>query len=304
MRPQSTPGRLRRVLSSALFQLLTNSTLTFGKRPRFHTIYLKAFSLIAASMPLLKLAEHYFYILSRFFRVDSFFRPFRFALCHSSLYQKVKFNDAEASAEYAISVEGGVLIDRLVQTNESVAAQAELAAIQAAESGGTPIQPASDADSLGSDRSTQQASLQEISATPSAVGASELTDFLIKAHEHRYFELFPKISDGFVRVTMAYDTNGVDVLDEDISFWILDDDGLRRVIGGSRPADVNIASGSLIQLGPEKGKLGAAFKSSGRGRYTIIVYKNTDIPITYTLQTDGAVLGGATNQDGLAVSLP
>ncbi|MBV7340011.1 hypothetical protein KFU94_69755 [Chloroflexi bacterium TSY] len=36
MRPQSTPGRLRRVLSSALFQLLTNSTLTFGKRPRFH----------------------------------------------------------------------------------------------------------------------------------------------------------------------------------------------------------------------------------------------------------------------------
>ncbi|MBV7337686.1 hypothetical protein KFU94_57545 [Chloroflexi bacterium TSY] len=58
--------------------------------PRFHTIYLKAFSLIAASMPLLKLAEHYFYILSRFFRVDSFFRPFRFALCHSSLYQKVK----------------------------------------------------------------------------------------------------------------------------------------------------------------------------------------------------------------------
>ncbi|MBV7340267.1 class I SAM-dependent methyltransferase [Chloroflexi bacterium TSY] len=41
-------------------------------------------------MPLLKLAEHYFYILSRFFRVDSFFRPFRFALCHSSLYQKVK----------------------------------------------------------------------------------------------------------------------------------------------------------------------------------------------------------------------
>ncbi|MBV7340105.1 hypothetical protein KFU94_70245 [Chloroflexi bacterium TSY] len=43
-------------------------------------------------MPLLKLAEHYFYILSRFFRVDSFFRPFRFALCHSSLYQKVKYN--------------------------------------------------------------------------------------------------------------------------------------------------------------------------------------------------------------------
>ncbi|MBV7338664.1 hypothetical protein KFU94_62695 [Chloroflexi bacterium TSY] len=44
-------------------------------------------------MPLLKLAEHYFYILSRFFRVDSFFRPFRFALCHSSLYQKVKYYD-------------------------------------------------------------------------------------------------------------------------------------------------------------------------------------------------------------------
>ncbi|MBV7328359.1 DUF4160 domain-containing protein [Chloroflexi bacterium TSY] len=48
-------------------------------------------------MPLLKLAEHYFYILSRFFRVDSFFRPFRFALCHSSLYQKVKNNQIRPS---------------------------------------------------------------------------------------------------------------------------------------------------------------------------------------------------------------
>ncbi|MBV7329432.1 PKD domain-containing protein [Chloroflexi bacterium TSY] len=50
-------------------------------------------------MPLLKLAEHYFYILSRFFRVDSFFRPFRFALCHSSLYQKVKFVDIKVIPE-------------------------------------------------------------------------------------------------------------------------------------------------------------------------------------------------------------
>ncbi|MBV7326654.1 hypothetical protein KFU94_00040 [Chloroflexi bacterium TSY] len=87
--PQSTPGRLRRVLSSALFPTPDQLDPDFRKRPRFHH-FLKAFSLIAASMPLLKLAEHYFYILSRFFRVDSFFRPFRFALCHSSLYQKVK----------------------------------------------------------------------------------------------------------------------------------------------------------------------------------------------------------------------
>ncbi|MBV7328507.1 ABC transporter ATP-binding protein [Chloroflexi bacterium TSY] len=51
-------------------------------------------------MPLLKLAEHYFYILSRFFRVDSFFRPFRFALCHSSLYQKVKLDAKSLSKIY------------------------------------------------------------------------------------------------------------------------------------------------------------------------------------------------------------
>ncbi|MBV7334416.1 hypothetical protein KFU94_40505 [Chloroflexi bacterium TSY] len=48
----------------------------FRKRPRFHTIYLKAFSLIAASMPLLKLAEHYFYILSRFSGWILFSAPF------------------------------------------------------------------------------------------------------------------------------------------------------------------------------------------------------------------------------------
>ncbi|MBV7330221.1 PKD domain-containing protein [Chloroflexi bacterium TSY] len=57
-------------------------------------------------MPLLKLAEHYFYILSRFFRVDSFFRPFRFALCHSSLYQKVKYKSCEKYISHNLRVGG------------------------------------------------------------------------------------------------------------------------------------------------------------------------------------------------------
>ncbi|MBV7328822.1 hypothetical protein KFU94_11285 [Chloroflexi bacterium TSY] len=74
-------------------------------------------------MPLLKLAEHYFYILSRFFRVDSFFRPFRFALCHSSLYQKVKLEESMLYAKLALALVQSGRYAELAQVVEEIPAE-------------------------------------------------------------------------------------------------------------------------------------------------------------------------------------
>lgn len=43
-----------------------------------------------------------------------------FAILAAGTYTVMVFNDAEASAEYVIGVEGDVFVDQLVQTNESV----------------------------------------------------------------------------------------------------------------------------------------------------------------------------------------
>ncbi|MBV7337291.1 HAD hydrolase-like protein [Chloroflexi bacterium TSY] len=80
-------------------------------------------------MPLLKLAEHYFYILSRFFRVDSFFRPFRFALCHSSLYQKVKVNIICLCGSLKANYRLGIITDNSKDRFEVVKDEMNLATI-------------------------------------------------------------------------------------------------------------------------------------------------------------------------------
>ncbi len=48
----------------------------------------------------------------------------------------------------------------------------------------------------------------------------------------------------------------------------------------------------------------AEFTASGRGRYTVIVYKNTDAPIQYTLEAEGALIQDTAMEQGLAVQLP
>ena len=103
---------------------------------------------------------------------------------------------------------------------------------------------------------------------------------------------------------MDYIPNDNNLLQGNINFWVVDADGMRRILAGSRPEDVAIGGGAVVQFGPDKGKLQGAFNASGLGEYTVIVYNATEIPANYTLRIDGATLLAPSPDSALLAALP
>ena len=111
----------------------------------------------------------------------------------------------------------------------------------------------------------------------------------------------PARLDGTIGLTLAIDPKDNQTVRENVNFWVLTEDGLRRVIAGARPQDLSIAMGMPVQFGTDLGKLSAVFNASGHGKYTIIVFNNSDVPVSYLLTAHGGLLSDETGQ---VASLP
>ena len=103
---------------------------------------------------------------------------------------------------------------------------------------------------------------------------------------------------------MDYSPRGRQELDGRINFWIVDEDGIRRIVSGARPEDVALAGGSPVQFGDDKGKLQAAFQSSGKGQYAVIVYNDSAVPAAYNIVTNGGILLAPAEDSELVQALP
>ena len=66
---------------------------------------------------------------------------------------------------------------------------------------------------------------------------------------HNYWALMPNQRDGLVVLTMEYVPNDNNLLRDNINFWVVDADGMRRIMGGARPEDVAIGAGGRWNLG-------------------------------------------------------
>ena len=75
-----------------------------------------------------------------------------------------------------------------------------------------------------------------------------------------------------------------------INFLVLTDDGLRRVLAGADPFDLDIAASAPLQFDPIGNKYQAVFKASGKGPYTVIVYNSGGKIGGYTLTALNSVL--------------
>ncbi|NJN81954.1 MAG: hypothetical protein HC802_06470 [Caldilineaceae bacterium] len=136
------------------------------------------------------------------------------------------------------------------------------------------------------------------------MGVNQLAGTLSRAYEHRYLGLVPDVVDGTVTLSMDFEPRDSQTLAENINFWVLNEDGLRRVASGARPEDVNIATGGRIQFGPSRGTLRAVFTPSGRGQYTVIVYNNSDVPAKFLLTAEEALLEDESGSTTVPGSLP
>jgi hypothetical protein len=209
-----------------------------------------------------------------------------------------------------LGVDGGVLLDQYGQTNEARVAAAEMAAINAANSsqlsetstttllttpaGATPPTTGPFAtSSIASATNTTDANLAL------ARGVERLAGLLDRPYEHHYLGLDPTIRDGLIILTLDFDPKDNQALAGNLNFWVLDEDGLRRVISGAPPASVGIATGSAVRFGADQGKLRAIINASGRGRYTVVVFNNSAAPARYELRANGGLLSDETAQTTL-----
>jgi hypothetical protein len=124
---------------------------------------------------------------------------------------------------------------------------------------------------------------------------------LTTPYAQNYLGLTPNVIGG--NVTLLLDVNPKDneALQGNVNLWVLDADGLRRVIAGTPPDQLSLASGARVESGPNEGKYRADFTPVGRNPYTVIVFNATEIPATYTLQVIG---GGLEDTLGQTTPLP
>ncbi len=193
----------------------------------------------------------------------------------SENYTAVVFNESGVPATYALSAAGALLKDDYGQTNEAIGAAAENAALAAAAA--PTATPAAVAIAINE---------PELSgARPSAVQG-----LLDAPYEQHYLGLTPNISDGTVTLLLDVDPKDNPALAGKVNFWVLDADSLRRVIAGTPPDQLSLATGMPVESGPNEGMLRADFKAVGRDPYTVIVFNATEIPASYKLQVVGGGL--------------
>ena len=91
---------------------------------------------------------------------------------------------------------------------------------------------------------------------------------------YHYLGLEPTFRDGTVILTLALEPADDKNLRGAINFIVLDEDGLRRVLAGADPQELDIAASAPLQFDPLGNKYQAIFKASGRNMYTVIVFNS------------------------------
>jgi hypothetical protein len=232
-----------------------------------------------------------------------------FTASGSNEYTVVPFSLSPLTVTYVMNITGGQLIDHYGQTNEAAAARAEFMALSAAADAGEAVTGASTAavpgqplgltggSTLSLTDLTPARSGTEIGTPEVAGGEVDLVDSLAQIegslptpYAHNYWSLIPTVRDGVVVLTLDYAPRDQEALKNNINFWVVDEDGMRRIVSGARPEEQALAGGSEVRYGPDKGKLQAAFQASGKGIYAVVVYNNAAVPATYSIATNGATL--------------
>lgn len=223
-------------------------------------------------------------------------------------YTTVIYNQTAIPATYVLTVDGGQLVDRYGQTLEAKRNQAE-ETTSVATTTTEPFTTESVEESsilLVANRGnvkTDTETVSEGNGTDSGIlilGIPQLAGVFTQAYQHHYIALTPTQRDGTVTLRLSFDPKDNQALRENINFLVLSEEGLRSVLAGGRPVDYDIAMGSFGLFGANQDRLFANFQVSGRGKYTVVVFNNSNVPARYILSAEGALL--ATEE--VAVSLP
>lgn len=125
--------------------------------------------------------------------------------------------------------------------------------------------------------------------------ATELRGELPRQFDHHYFGLEAAKPGGAFALTLIVEPASV-LKENAVNFVVLTDDGVKKVAAGVDPVAVKTAMGSPLLFDHEANRLTALVPGTTQSKYTVVVFNNSKMATTYTLQVDGGMLVDATGQ--------
>ena len=185
-------------------------------------------------------------------------------------YTVIVYNNGDVPVAYTLQVQGGTLLDDAGQTLSAV----------------TVDQPAVAADDLLAQltpAAQNGADLPELlTLTPGEpVKARRVSGAMTEAADRHYFELAAESGSGDIVLTLQL----ADPHAAPVNFWVMTQDGVRHLIQGALPQELNLATGQAVSPGVYQARL----RMAQGVLYTVVVYGEGD-PADYALTVEGGLL--------------
>ena len=134
------------------------------------------------------------------------------------------------------------------------------------------------------------AAISKIAALSNAeVRATELRGLLPHQFDRHYFGLEAFQPNGGFAVTLVVEP-ATALTENSVNFVVLTEDGLKEFLAGADPMTVKTAMGTPLLFDQLDNRLTALVPGSQSNGYTVMVYNNGKLPVTYTLRVEGGLL--------------
>jgi hypothetical protein len=208
---------------------------------------------------------------------------------HDTGYTVIVYNNGHAPIAYTLQVEGGVLRDDAGQTYSAVTVD------RAGAQGPASVTPkrSSVAQLVAREGMMRRLSLlpdvplapPELLSLPlgEPVKARRVSGIMTGSQDRHYFELAAERGSSDIVLTLHY--SDPTVTPDQLNFWVMTQDGVRHLIQGALPQELNLAVGRAIAPGVYQARL----RMAQGVLYTVVLY-NDGNPTEYALTVEGGIL--------------
>ena len=217
------------------------------------------------------------------------------------------YNDSNTALDYTLTAENALIVDDSgEQVTNPAAAPREIAAVETAteEAAAVVTVAASTAVSeIVTATATATPAPAAAVAVPVITRAEALQADLPEQYSKHYFDLSVADINGSVDVTMSYDPQDRQLLDNGFNFYVYSSDQFQALIRsgvGPNRAE-NTAAGTLTTVDGLK-TFQATINTPFKG-YTVIVGNDSTVPVSYTLTVKNGLLVDASGQSNTAQAM-
>lgn len=231
-------------------------------------------------------------------RNDDYKVQANFKITGKESYVVIVYSKAPVPVNYTLTAQNAMLVDSSGQTQTASA----MATAQASATTEGTMSP--QATTTPQAMTTQQATMvPQATMTPVAsMGANPtvtaslpstmvqdtktVVDTSTGNGQQLYYTIVPTSNDVDVTVNFDYDPKDNGDLNNQINFFIFDNNGLDQLRAGERPEFANLGAGGLVD--GSSTKRSATFRAVGQQPYVVMVMNRSNVPATFTLTVTGA----------------